>query len=191
MAGIIKLPRSSRLLNVTPDKSIGSGGGTVAAGCAGAAVLVGATTVGCPLTADSRGAEASGVAFVGELLAGGGTLEDTGAGGGGGGGCVGTALDDVTWLDEGAGLLTSAAGGGGGGGGGAGGVEDVTGCAVGAGMLGLKMEMMVTPTPLPSLFVVASTTLGALCGGTTWLAGGAAESPSAGTVTVTVTVEWP
>ena len=51
------------------------------------------------------------------------------------------------------------------------------------------MEMTETPTPFPSLFGVASITLGALCGGTTWLAGGALASPAAGTVTVTVTVE--
>lgn len=51
------------------------------------------------------------------------------------------------------------------------------------------MEMMETPTPLPSLFGVASITLGAPCGGTTWLAGGAWASPAAGTVTVAAAVE--
>lgn len=49
MATTIKLPRSSRLLSVSPDKSIDSGGGAiVAAGGAAVVVLVGAMTDGFP-----------------------------------------------------------------------------------------------------------------------------------------------
>lgn len=114
VAGVFKLPRSSRVLSLTPDKLIGSGGGTVAAGCA-AVVLVGSRTLGSPCTADSRGAAASGVDVSGGASA--GELVDVDA----------AVLDSAASLDSPAGFPTSSAGGGGMG----------MGLAVGSGMPGL------------------------------------------------------
>lgn len=213
---------------MNPDRSMGRGGGTVAAGCFCVTWLGGETEVGSALTADSSGADLSGVDSVGsEVLAGdeddgsdgeaeavvaeelspvvelalsvdeaegsGGldevlafsgvsTLADaevvvvgSGAGGGGGGGGgAGTSLDEVAGLEVGdTGSLISAAGGGtladggaggacdaGGGAGAANGVDagGGGGCAVAAGWFPVKMEMMETPTPLPSGFGLASIT---------------------------------
>lgn len=108
VAATTKLPRSSWLLSLTPDRSIGSGGGTVTAGCAGV-VLVESITLGGPCTADSRGAEVSGVSAAGGAL-----VDDDSAGAGAGleFSVGGTTVDELLVVDDAGGLISAAGGGG-------------------------------------------------------------------------------